>query len=278
MELFEADNASMDAYQSTSDIYSDGWISDVCQLFSEELTNDIIVQSVQDASDFFNIENPYIIAEGDSIGVYPNNECIMQDDVITFNYNQLTEMGISGRDGLDLVMTHECTHRVLQGMEHIGFNSHQEELCCDYMSGVRAGLNGIDVSQIENSLMYTLESETHPAGVDRVNAIESGVNFAQEYYAEYNMAPTFEKCLDNFCELNDINENKQQYNVSFGAQKETVTAKGGGLKLDITITKEPGHSNLYCIESSKGTVHNVKGGTIFVDINGISYKLPKLKG
>ncbi|MBQ8774197.1 MAG: hypothetical protein IJZ17_07015, partial [Muribaculaceae bacterium] len=57
------------------------------------------------------------------------------------------------------------------------------------------------VSQMENSLMYTLESETHPAGVNRVESIEAGIRFAQEYYAEYNMAPTFNECLDNFCEI-----------------------------------------------------------------------------
>ena len=54
------------------------------------------------------------------------------------------------------------------------------------MAGVRAGLNGIDVSQMENSLMYTPESETHPAGVERVESIDAGVRFAQQYYAEYN--------------------------------------------------------------------------------------------
>ena len=118
-------------------------------------------------------------------------------------------MGISGKDGLDLVMTHEGTHRVLQGMEHLEFDAHQEELCCDYMAGVRAGLNGIDVSQMENSLMYTPESETHPAGVERVESIEAGVRFAQQYYAEYNMAPTFNECLDNFCEINETEQQEQ---------------------------------------------------------------------
>lgn len=133
----------------------------------------------------------------------------MQDDVLIFNREQLLDMGISGKDGLDLVMTHEGTHRVLQSMEHLGFDSHQEELCCDYMAGVRAGLNGIDVSQMENSLMYTHETDTHPAGVDRVESIEAGVRFAQQHYAEYNMAPTFDECLDNFCEINGTEQGEQ---------------------------------------------------------------------
>ena len=107
-------------------------------------------------------------------------------------------MGITEQEGLDLVMTHECAHRVLQGMSHLGFDSHQEELCCDFMAGVRAGLNGIDVSQMENSLADTPVSDTHPGGADRVDSIEEGVKFAQEYYAAHGVAPTFSDCLDYF--------------------------------------------------------------------------------
>ena len=53
------------------------------------------------------------------------------------------------------------------------------------------------------------ESETHPAGADRVESIEAGVRFAQQYYAEYNMAPTFSECLENFCEINDTGQQEQ---------------------------------------------------------------------
>lgn len=68
------------------------------------------------------------------------------------------------------------------------------------------------------------------------------------------------------------------YNVSFGSQKETLTSQGGGQHLDVTIEKEPGTANRFCISSDKGTVHNVSGGDMWVKINGINYKLPKLKG
>lgn len=202
MDFF--DNINLDALQPLQDIFPDGWFDDVRQMYGESLSDEMISQSVKDTCDFFHIDEPAIVSEGWTTGVYSSNDFTFQDDVLIFNREQLLNMGISGKDGLDLVMTHEGTHRMLQGMDHLEFNSHQEELCCDYMAGVRAGLNDIDVSQMENSLMYTLETETHPAGVDRVEAIEAGVHFAQQHYAEYNMAPTFDECIDDFCERNNL--------------------------------------------------------------------------
>ena len=93
------------------------------------------------------------------------------------------------------------------------------------MAGVRAGLNGIDVSQMENSLMYTPESETHPAGVERVESIDAGVRFAQQYYAEYNMAPTFNECLDNFCEINET-EQQEQITLRMDHSGDEISFKG----------------------------------------------------
>lgn len=180
------------------DMLPDSWFNDVRMNYGETLTDEMIVNSVQQASDFFNIDNPMAIAEDWTTGVYPNMDISPIDDVLIFNREQLVGMGITEQEELDLVMTHECAHRALQGMSHLGFDSHQEELCCDFMAGVRAGLNGIDVSQMENSLADTPVSDTHPGGADRVDSIEEGVKFAQEYYATHGVAPTFSDCLDYF--------------------------------------------------------------------------------
>ncbi|MBR5823474.1 MAG: hypothetical protein IKY67_04980 [Paludibacteraceae bacterium] len=180
------------------DMLPDSWFNDVRMNYGDTLTDEMIVNSVQQASDFFNIDNPMAIAEDWTTGVYPNMDVSPIDDVLIFNREQLVGMGITEQEGLDLVMTHECAHRALQGMSHLGFDSHQEELCCDFMAGVRAGLNGIDVSQMENSLVDTPVSDTHPGGADRVDSIEEGVEFAREYYATYGIAPTFRDCLAYF--------------------------------------------------------------------------------
>lgn len=288
MELFNT------AFQTIQDVFSNDWFDDVRQLYGQNLSDEMISQSVEETCDFFHIDEPAIVSEGWTTGVYPNNDFTLQDDVLIFNREQLLDMGISGKDGLDLVMTHEGTHRVLQGMEHFEFDAHQEELCCDYMAGVRAGLNGIDVSQMETSLMYTPESETHPAGVDRVEAIEAGSRFALQYYAEYNMAPTFDECLDNFCEANNMEKTgtvaqtvdefysapeQGPYNVSFQGKDVTVKQNGGGLlKQKVEICKKEGTSSVYEVKL-KGSgkvvdvINSIRPGTI-VEINGIEYKIP----
>lgn len=224
MDLFSLDNINIDALQPLQDIFPDGWFEDVRQLYGESLSDEMISQSVEETCDFFHIEEPAIVSDGWTTGVYPNNDFTLQDDVLIFNREQLLDMGILGKDGLDLVMTHEGTHRMLQGMEHLGFNAHQEELCCDYMAGVRAGLNNIDISQMENALLYTPESESHPAGSDRVESIEAGVRFAQEYFAEYNLAPSFSECVESFIHDAPTQNTVETGNTDLGLDE--ITFKG----------------------------------------------------
>lgn len=138
-----------------------------------------------------------IVSEGWTTGVFNRNLTTVNDDVLIFNPDQLQSMGITEKEGLDLVMTHENTHRALQGME-TGFSEHQEELCCDYMSGVRAGLNSMNTEQMINSLASTPETITHPAGELRVEAIQEGQEFASKFLAENGHAPTFDDCLEHF--------------------------------------------------------------------------------
>lgn len=206
MDLFSIDNINLEALQALQDVFPNGWFDDIRQLYGESLSDEMISQSVKETCDFFHIDEPAIVSEGWTTGVYPNNDFTLHDDVLIFNRDQLLDMGISGKDVLDLVMTHEGTHRVLQGMEHLEFDSHQEELCCDYMAGVRAGLNGIDVSQIES--------------------IEAGIRFAQEYYAEYNIAPTFNECLDSFCEINETEQQQKQITLRMDNSGGEISFKG----------------------------------------------------
>lgn len=276
MDFFH--NIDLEALQPLQDIFPDGWFDDVRQMYGENLSDEMISQSVEETCDFFHIEEPAMVSEGWTTGVYPNNDFTLQDDVLIFNREQLLDMGISGKDGLDMVMTHEGTHRALQGMEHLEFDAHQEELCCDYMAGVRAGLNGIDVSQMETSLMYTPESETHPAGVERVESIEAGVRFAQQYYAEYNMAPTFNECLDNFCKINDI-EQDELITLRVDNSEDAISFKGvlpsdhnsdgyipdGKVTLEQTIS---GHTDTFKVYNKNGGLYVYEGGK-WIRIDGI---------
>ncbi len=156
-----------------------------------------VIMSVENASTFFNIDNPADIHEDDATGVYTGLKSTESDDVLVYNSEQLEQMGVNSGDGLDLIMTHEGAHRALQNLQ-VNFDSHQEELCCDYLSGVRAGLYNMDTSTMENSLSDTPESISHPNGESRVAAIEHGKQFAQEYYSNHGHAPTLEECVQYF--------------------------------------------------------------------------------
>lgn len=176
----------------------DSWLDDLHQAWGDSLSDEVVVQSVQEASDFFNMNAPMNVHEDWTTGVMTGMSFTENDDILVFNREQMRNMGITDKEGFDLVMTHEGAHRALQGL-NTGFDSHQEELCCDYMAGVRAGLNGMDEGKLAASLADSEESETHPEGAARVQAIEEGVSFAHRYMDEHNgMPPSFSDCLEHF--------------------------------------------------------------------------------
>lgn len=175
------------------------WFESAQEHFGQGLTDDVVAQSVHEASVFFGMDDPINVHEDWTTGVMTNMSWAENDDVLIFSRDQIAEMGITDKEGFDLVMTHEGAHRMLQNMhQQTGFNSHREELCCDYMAGVRAGLNNMDFTKMEASLAGSAESETHPGGATRVEAIEAGVDFAHEFMNKYHRAPTFSECLDHF--------------------------------------------------------------------------------
>ena len=175
---------------------NDNWFDNVHHHFGSELTDDVIIQSIKEASAFFNMNAPMEIHEGWTTGVLNGMTFTENDDILVFNRQQLRDLGITDKVGFDLVMTHEGMHRTLQGMD-TGFTDHQEELCCDYMAGVRAGLNGMDEGKLISALQGTEKSETHPSGMIRAQAIEEGVSFAHKYMQTHDEPPTLSDCLEH---------------------------------------------------------------------------------
>lgn len=187
----------IDFYDSMDD-FSDTPFEESSSQFGDSLSEDMAIESAQEASDFFNLNAPMEVREDWTTGVMTGNRLTENDDILFFNREQIHNMGITDKEGFDLVMTHEAAHRKLQGM-HTGFNSHQEELFCDNLTGVRAGLNGMEEGKIEASLENAVESLSHPDGALRVEAIEAGVAFAHNYIETHNgVPPTFRECLEHF--------------------------------------------------------------------------------
>lgn len=189
----------MEVFGNLNGFFSAEWLESAKMYCGESLTDEMVQQSIHEASDFFHIDDPMIVAEYDTTGVLLNGSGTFNDDILVFSREQMNDMGITGKETFDLVMTHEAAHRMLQGM-NTGFDAHQEELCCDFMSGVRAGLNGMDFSGMQESLALSEESDSHPAGISRVYSIKEGADFAEVYRATHGKAPTFQECLKIFKE------------------------------------------------------------------------------
>lgn len=176
------------------ELFPGSWFTDAQQHFG--LSDSEIVQSVKEASAFFHMDNPLIVHEYRNTGVFTGLPFTDNDDIMVFNREQMQNMGITDKEAFDLVMTHECTHRMLQNNDL--FSQHQEELCCDFISGVRAGLNNMDITQVENALADQPEGTAHPIGSLRVEALNEGQQYAEHYMAETGHAPTFDDCLEHF--------------------------------------------------------------------------------
>ena len=120
------------------------------------LTQDDIRDAIKSACDFFNIPQPRMIQD---LTNTPGGQTMFvnwdrgsyYDDVLCYNMQQLIGMKVDSKNAFSLVMTHECAHRVLQNTQFYGPNNGawEQELCCDYFMGVRAGLWNMDVSKVE---------------------------------------------------------------------------------------------------------------------------------
>ena len=188
----EGNFEAIDGAAAVSGIYES-----IHAMFGNTLSDEMIQESITRTCDFFHIDEPAGIVHGGSVGVYTLNPDIVSDDVMVFNREELFSLGISDKDSLDLIMTHEGAHRMLQDIE-AELTPHQEELCCDFMSGICAELNDIDVDALKSSLAGFEVSETHPDGHSRIAAIEDGMEFAREYMDEHGIPPTWTEAYEHF--------------------------------------------------------------------------------
>lgn len=196
------------------------------------ISNEEITAAVSNACNFFGLpEVPIVDSEG--ICVWPNDVHTTFGEVLGFSCEQLSDMEIVSDDSLKLAYIHECAHRALQ--DYRNYSGPQEELVCDYFTGIHAGLNDIDSNQFEEALSKTTESETYPDGTLRVEAIEYGKQIAAGMEAQ-GVNPTFEYCLDRFedfqmvfTDLSSVDNNCAHHDsiISFGSaySKEEYVAK-----------------------------------------------------
>ena len=140
--------------------------------------------AINEVCNFFGIPAPAFIQDltdhpqGNTMFV-DRNRLSYADDIICYSMEQLKALGVNSKDAFSLVMTHECTHRVLQNTNLPGLDHGQweQELCCDYFMGVRAGLDKITVEALQsvrNGLAQSEGSKSHPNGQLRYDVISYG--------------------------------------------------------------------------------------------------------
>lgn len=168
------------------------------------LTSKDIQEAIQSACDFFHIPYPRMVQD---LTNHPNGQTMFvnwdrgsfYDDVLCFNMQQLIDMKVDNKEAFSLVMTHECAHRVLQNTRFYGPNNGawEQELCCDYLMGVRSGLWNMDVSKITMGLIMTSGNTTHPEGTLRAMFIRYGKYHVKEMQQQ-GMPLTIQNLINEF--------------------------------------------------------------------------------
>lgn len=102
----------IDLYVSI-DEFSDNVSEEFNPQFGDSFSEGMVIQSAQEASDFFNLNAPMEVREDWTTGVMTGNRLTENDDILIFNREQIHNMGITDKEGFDLVMTHEAAHRKL---------------------------------------------------------------------------------------------------------------------------------------------------------------------
>lgn len=146
------------------------------------ITEEECERGIRTACDFFGIPMPEAIQDltDDPQGatmLRPFSPDCLTDDVLCYDLKELKELGVNDYVGFTAVFTHECAHRVFQNRLLPGpdFGQWEGELVADYFMGVRASLEGQDITIVKNELAKrSLGSGTHPIGKLRWEYITYG--------------------------------------------------------------------------------------------------------
>ena len=174
------------------------WDSGHSGMYENSLSTGMIEDSIAKMNDFFNMGASSLIESDNMMTVGVDDLNINSDDHLFSSRTELESLGITGQDALELIMTYAGTLSSLQDID-TGLNNYQQELCCDFMAGIRAGLNDIDMSQVERYLTsddYTVDNN----GKSHFDAIAEGINFAHDYMDSHHDSPKFMDCFEQFKE------------------------------------------------------------------------------
>ena len=83
----------LDLFDFISDNLPDSWFDNFHQTWGDALSDEMVMQSVQEASDFFNMDAPMDVHEDWTTGVMTGMTFTEDDDILVFNRQQMLDMG-----------------------------------------------------------------------------------------------------------------------------------------------------------------------------------------
>lgn len=142
----------------------------------EPITEEDVDKRVKWVAEFFNLPVPALLNSSDCLAQISFSDISDLGSEIRYDLQRLQELGINNLDAFDAILSHEITHQFLADAQ---FNfcvnqSWAAELACDYIVGYRFGLRDLSSGKYRYVVSQFKESESHPAGIFRINAVVAG--------------------------------------------------------------------------------------------------------
>lgn len=178
----------------------------------EVITEEDINERTSKAASFFNLPVPMLFKTSECLTQISFSEIKELGSEIRYNLSRLEELGINNLDAFDAILTHEIGHQFLSDLT-FNFCVNQNwaiELACDYFVGYRFGIEDLSTGKYKYVVGQLTESESHPCGIFRINAVmcgyELGCNVRKEmkdFGADYALMGVNQFLCKNSKSLND---------------------------------------------------------------------------
>lgn len=147
----------------------------------EPITEEEIGRRVAQASVFFDLPVPDMIDRCESLAKITFSNISELGSEISYDIDKLRGIGINNPDAFDAMLTHELCHQFLADRRFSFCTCHEwsMELACDFMVGVRCSTAYIASGKYKFAVSQMKASATHPDGIFRIKAVESGFEFAE---------------------------------------------------------------------------------------------------
>lgn len=170
-------------------------------IFSESLQGEDFGHIFDKTFDFLGLDQECLgLGTGDSMA-FSANDIIEQCDIVGFDFEQLTDLGLDDNAAFTLSLNQAGIHHALDTMPDCsGWSAARKVYTENFMTGVTATVHDINIAKLDGSV------DSVHAGDFR--ALSEGEEFAQDFIDRYGTAPSFEECKKH------IEATVPQHNVS----------------------------------------------------------------